>query len=38
MKEEIIVEEMVIKEVLAELIDITHLPTQKGNFMHRKIP
>jgi hypothetical protein len=38
MKEEMITEEMVIQEVLAELIDITHLPTQQGNFMHLKIP
>ena len=38
MKEEITVEELVIQEVLVELIDITHLPIQKGNFMHLKIP
>jgi hypothetical protein len=38
MKEEMTVEELVIQEVLAELIDITHLPTQQGNFMHLKIP
>jgi hypothetical protein len=37
MKEEITVEELVIQEVLVELIDITHLPTQQGNFMHLNI-
>jgi hypothetical protein len=38
MKKEMTAEELVIQEVLAELIDITHLPTQQGNFMHLKIP
>jgi hypothetical protein len=38
MKEEMTAEELVIQEVLAELIDITHLPTQQGNFIHLKIP
>jgi hypothetical protein len=38
MKEEINIEELVIQEVLEELIDITQLPTQQGNFMHLKIP
>jgi hypothetical protein len=38
MKEEMTTKELVIQEVLAEPIDITHLPTQEGNFMHLKIP
>jgi hypothetical protein len=38
MKEEMIVEELVIQEVLAKLIDITHLPTKQGSFMHLNIP
>ena len=33
-----IVEEMVILEVLVELMDTTHLLTQKEIFMHRMIP
>jgi hypothetical protein len=37
-KEEMIMEELVIQEVLAELIDTTHLPTQQESFMHLKIP
>ena len=38
MKEEMTTKEIVIQEVLVELIDITHLPTQQRNFMHLKIP
>jgi hypothetical protein len=38
MKEEMIVEELVIPEVLAELIDTTHLLTQQESFMHMNIP
>jgi hypothetical protein len=38
MKEERIVEEMVIREVPMEFIDTTHLLNQKESFMHRKIP
>jgi hypothetical protein len=38
MKEGMIVEELVIPEVLAELMDTTHLLTQKEIFMHQKIP
>jgi hypothetical protein len=38
MKEEINTKELVIKEVLEELIDITHILTQQGNCMHLKIP
>jgi hypothetical protein len=38
MKEGMIVEEMVIPEVLAELMDTTHLLTHKEIFMHQKIP
>jgi hypothetical protein len=34
MKEEITTKEMVIQEVQEELIDITHLLTQQGNFIH----
>jgi hypothetical protein len=37
MKEGMIVEELVIPEVLEELMDTTHLLTQKEIFMHRKI-
>jgi hypothetical protein len=37
MKEEITTTEIVIQEVLAYIIDITHL-NQQGNFMHRNIP
>ena len=37
MKEERIMEEMVIHEVLAELVDTTHLLTQKEISMHWKI-
>jgi hypothetical protein len=29
---------MVIQEVLEKIIDITHLLTQQGNFMHLKTP
>ena len=36
MKEEMIMEELVIQEVLAEPIDITHLINQQE--MHMKIP
>jgi hypothetical protein len=38
MKEEMIMEELAIQEVLEELIDITHLLTWQGSFMHLKIP
>jgi hypothetical protein len=38
MKEEIIVEELVIPEVLIELMDTTHLLTQKESLMHWMIP
>jgi hypothetical protein len=38
MKEGIIMEELVIPEVLSELMDTTHLLTQKEIFMHQKIP
>jgi hypothetical protein len=38
MKEEMIMEEWVIPEVLEELIDTTHLLTQQENFMHMNIP
>jgi len=38
MKEEMIVEDMVIHEVLEKLIDITHLLNQQEIFMHLKIP
>jgi hypothetical protein len=38
MKEGMIVEELVIPEVLADLMDTTHLLTHKEGFMHRKIP
>jgi hypothetical protein len=34
MKEGMIMEEMVIREVLVELMDTTHLLTQKKGFMH----
>jgi hypothetical protein len=34
MKEEMIVEDLIIQEVLAELIDTTHLLTQQESFMH----
>jgi hypothetical protein len=37
MKEGMIMEEMVILEVLAYLMDTTHLLTQKEIFMHWKI-
>jgi hypothetical protein len=37
MKEEITTEDPVTQEVLVELIDITHLLTQQGSFMHLKI-
>ena len=37
MKEGTIMEELVIPEVLAELMDTTHLLTQKESFMHRMI-
>jgi hypothetical protein len=37
MKEGMIVEELVILEVIAELMDTTHLLTQKEIFMHRMI-
>jgi hypothetical protein len=36
-KEEMLVEELVILEVLADLMDITHLLTQEGSFMHQMI-
>jgi hypothetical protein len=36
-KEEMIVEELVIKEVLVEIIDTTHLLTQQESFMHQNI-
>jgi hypothetical protein len=36
-KEGMIVEELAIPEVLVELMDTTHLLTQKERFMHRKI-
>jgi hypothetical protein len=38
MKEGMIVEELVIPEVLANLMDTTHLLTKKEIFMHRMIP
>jgi hypothetical protein len=38
MKEGMIVGELVIPEVLAELMETTHLLTQKESFMHRMIP
>jgi hypothetical protein len=38
MKEERIVEDMVIREVPAEHIETTHLLVQKESFMHQKIP
>jgi hypothetical protein len=38
MKEEMTTEELVVQEVLAELREITHLPTHQGYFMHLKIP
>jgi hypothetical protein len=38
MKEEMTEKELVIQEVLVKIIDITHLPTQQGNFMHLNIP
>ena len=38
MKEEMIVEELVIPEVLVELIDTIHLLTRQESFMHLKIP
>jgi hypothetical protein len=38
MKEEMIVEEQVIPEVVEELIDTTHLLTQQEMFMHPNIP
>jgi hypothetical protein len=38
MKEEMLVEELVIPEVLAELMDTTHLLTQKESLMHQMIP
>jgi hypothetical protein len=38
MKEGMIVEELVIPEVLAKLMETTHLLTQKKCFMHRMIP
>jgi len=37
MKEGMIMEDLVILEVLAELMDTTHLLTQKEIFMHRMI-
>ena len=37
MKEDMLVEELVILEVLEELMDTTHLLTQKEIFMHRMI-
>ena len=37
-KEDIVVEEQVILEVLVELIDTTHLLTQQESFMHLNIP
>jgi hypothetical protein len=37
MKEGMIVEEMVIPKVLAELVDTTHLLNQKESCMHHKI-
>jgi hypothetical protein len=38
MKEEILVEELVISEVSAELVDTTHLLTQEEILMHWMIP
>jgi hypothetical protein len=38
MKEEMLVEELVIPEVLEDLMDTTHLITQEDNFMHWMIP
>jgi hypothetical protein len=38
MKEEMIVEDMVIPGVLVELIDTTHLLTKKEGLMHLKMP
>ena len=37
MKGEMIVEELVIPEVLVELMDTTHLLTQKESWMHQMI-
>jgi hypothetical protein len=37
MKEGMIVEELVIPEALAKLMDTTHFLTQKESFMHRMI-
>ena len=38
MKEDMIVEELVIQEVLAKLINTTQLLTQQESFMHQNIP
>jgi hypothetical protein len=38
MKEGMIIEELFIPEVSAELMETTHLLTQKEFFMHRIIP
>jgi hypothetical protein len=38
MKEEMTAKDMVIQEVLEEIIEITHLLTHQGIFMHLKIP
>jgi hypothetical protein len=38
MKGEITTKEIVIQEVIEELIDITNLLTQQGNFMFLKTP
>jgi hypothetical protein len=37
-KEEMLLEELVIPEVLVELMDTTHLLTQKEILMHHMIP
>jgi hypothetical protein len=38
MKEEMIVEELVIQEILADLINTAHLLTQQEGLMHMKTP
>jgi len=38
MKEEITTKELIIQEVIAKFIDITHLLIHQRNFMHLKTP
>jgi predicted RNA-binding protein len=38
MKEEMLMEELVILEVLEDIVKITHLLTQKEGLKHRMIP